>query len=123
MTLEILGRKIQIILQEILDTCFCLPLKETDINLDWTIYSSSWNKSKLGKYGYSRDHRPDKLQIKVEVSELRKPINIPIRITVNRGNFIDLQHFPETYNQVKRNLKKDPLLSLIEERIQLTTLS
>ena len=35
-------------------------------------------KSNLGKYGYSRDHRPDKLQITVGISELANPINIPI---------------------------------------------
>ncbi len=110
-TLEILGRNKEIILAEILDNLFSVyGFGETDINLDWTSIVLHGTKSKLGKYGYSRDHRPDKLQITVGVSELRKPINIPIGITVNRGNVLDLQHFPETYNQVKRNLKKGSLI-------------
>jgi transposase len=109
-TLEILGRNKEIILSEILDNLFSVyGFGETDINLDWTSIVLHGTKSKLGKYGYSRDHRPDKLQITVGVSELRKPINIPIGITVNRGNVLDLQQFPETYNQVKRNLKKGSL--------------
>ena len=109
-TLDILGRNKEIILSEILDNLFSVyGFGETDINLDWTSIVLHGTKSKLGKYGYSRDHRPDKLQITVGVSELRKPINIPIGITVNRGNVLDLQQFPETYNQVKRNLKKGSL--------------
>jgi transposase len=78
----------------------------TDINLDWTSITLYGTKSNLGKYGYSRDHRPDKLQITVGVSELKKPINTPIGVTVNKGNVLDLQHFPETYNQVKSRLKR-----------------
>jgi transposase len=110
-TLEILGRNKEIILSEILDNLFSVyGFEETDMNLDWTSIVLHGTKSKLGKYGYSRDHRPDKLQITIGVSELRKPINIPIGITVNRGNVLDLQHFPETYNQVKRSLKKGSLI-------------
>jgi transposase len=50
-------------------------------------------KSNLGKYGYSRDHRPDKLQITVGISELA-----------------DLEHFSDTYNQVKSRLKEGSLV-------------
>ena len=110
-TLEILGRNKEEILSDILNSLFSVyDFEETDINLDWTSIVLHGTKSKLGKYGYSRDHRPDKLQITVGVSELKKPINIPIGITVNRGNVLDLQHFPDTYNQVKSKLKKGSLI-------------
>ncbi|KKG07950.1 IS1634 family transposase [Methanosarcina mazei] len=110
-TLEILGRNKEKILSDILGSLFSVyGFDETDINLDWTSIVLHGTKSKLGKYGYSRDHRPDKLQITVGVSELKKPINIPIGITVNRGNVLDLQHFPDTYNQVKSRLKKGSLI-------------
>ncbi len=59
-----------------------------------------------GKYGYSRDYRTDKLKITVGISELKKPININIGITVNRGKVLDMQHFPETYRKVKNKIKK-----------------
>ena len=110
-TLEILGRNKEEILSDILDSLFSVyDFEKTDINLDWTSIVLHGTKSKLGKYGYSRDHRPDKLQITVGVSELKKPINIPIGITVNRGNVLDLQHFPDTYNQVKNRLEKGSLI-------------
>jgi transposase len=110
-TLEILGRNKEEILSDILDNMFLIyGFEETDINLDWTSIVLHGTKSKLGKYGYSRDHRPDKLQITVGVSELKKPINVPIGITVNKGNVLDLQHFHETYNQVKSKLKKGSLI-------------
>ena len=110
-TLEILGRNKEEILSDILNSLFSIyDFEETDINLDWTSIVLHGTKSKLGKYGYSRDHRPDKLQITVGVSELKKPINIPVGITVNRGNVLDLQHFPDTYNQVKSKLKEGSLI-------------
>jgi transposase len=110
-TLEILGRNKEEILSDILGNLFSVyGFEETDINLDWTSIVLHGTKSTLGKYGYSRDYRPDKLQITVGVSELKKPINIPIGITVNRGNVLDLQHFPQTYNQVKNRLKKGSLI-------------
>jgi transposase len=110
-TLETLGRNKEKILSDILGSLFSVyGFEETDINLDWTSIVLHGTKSKLGKYGYSRDHRPDKPQITVGVSELKKPINIPIGITVNKGNVLDLQHFPDTYNQVKSRLKEGSLI-------------
>ena len=109
--LRLLGRNKEEILSDILDSLFSVyDFEETDINLDWTSIVLYGTKSKLGKYGYSRDHRPDKLQITVGVSELKKPINIPIGVTVNRGNVLDLEHFPDTYNQVKSRLKEGSLI-------------
>jgi transposase len=110
-TLEILGRNKEEILFDILNSLFSVySFDETNINLDWTSIVLHGTKSNLGKYGYSRDHRPDKLQITVGVSELKKPINIPIGITVNKGNVLDLQHFPDTYNQVNSKLKIGSLI-------------
>ena len=109
--LEILGRNKEEILSGILNSLFSVyEFKVTDINLDWTSIVLHGTKANLGKFGYSRDHRPDKLQITVGVSELKKPINIPIGITVNKGNVLDLEHFSDTYNQVKSKLKKGSLV-------------
>lgn len=106
-TLETIGKNKEEILCDILNWIFSAnDFEHTDINLDWTSIVLHGKKCKLGKYGYSRDYRPDKLQITVGVSELADPINIPIGITIRKGNVLDLQHFPDTYNQVKRKLKK-----------------
>jgi transposase len=110
-TLETIGSNKEEILCDILNCLFSeYDFEHTDINLDWTSLVLHGTKCKLGKHGYSRDHRPDKLQITVGVSELADPINIPIGITVNKGNVLDLQHFPDTYNQVKSKLKEGSLI-------------
>jgi len=82
----------------------------TDINLDWTSLILYRDKSKLGKYGYSRDHRPDKKQVTVGVSELASPINVPIGLTVKKGNVHDSKHFVDTYQQVKGKLMPGSLV-------------
>ena len=80
--------------------------EHTDINMDWTSLILYGDKCPLGKYGYSRDHRPDKKQITVGLTELASPINIPIGMTVKEGNVPDVVHFDDTYEQVKGILKE-----------------
>lgn len=72
----------------------------TDVNLDWTSFVLWGTKSDLGKYGYSRAHRPDKKQITVGISQLRFPMDIPIGLTVQSGNIVDQTHFKKTFLQV-----------------------
>jgi transposase len=43
--------------------------------MDWTSIVLHGDKSSLGKYGYSRDHRPDKKQVTLGIAELADPIN------------------------------------------------
>lgn len=109
--LKIVGKNREEIIAGIQDTLFKIySFEHTDVNLDWTSLVLYGNKAPLGKYGYSRDHRPDKKQITVGISELASPINIPIGITVNAGNINDQKHFDATYGQVKRKLKAGSLL-------------
>ncbi len=77
----------------------------TDVNLDWTSFVLWGNRAELGKYGYSRGHRPDKKQITVGISQLRAPMNIPIGLTVQSGNINDQKHFKSTFEQVASVLK------------------
>jgi transposase len=79
--------------------------EHTNINMDWTSIILFGTKCPIAKYGYSRDHRPDKKQITMGVSELSTPINIPIGMTVREGNINDQVHFTDTFNQVKDRLK------------------
>jgi len=53
--------------------------------MDWTSIVLHGTEARLGKYGYSRDHRPDKKQITVGVTELADPINVPIGMTIEPG--------------------------------------
>ena len=78
----------------------------TDVNLDWTSFVLWGNKAELGRYGYSRGHRPDKKQITVGISQLRAPMNIPIGLTVQSGNVNDQKHFKTTFEQACSVLKE-----------------
>ena len=78
----------------------------TDINMDWTSFVLWGNKAEIGRYGYSRGHRPDKKQITVGISQLRSPMNIPIGLTVQPGNVNDQKHFKSTFEQVCPVLKE-----------------
>ena len=101
-TLELIGEnKEEIIfrIQEILMKIY--DFEHTDINLDWTSLILYGVKANLGRYGYSRDHRPDKKQITIGVAEIREPVHVPFGLTVQKGNVPDTTHFVETYNQVK----------------------
>ena len=109
--LEVLGHNKDEIILELQDRIFDIfEFEHTDVNLDWTSLVLHGKKCRLGKRGYSRDHRPDKKQITVGIAELAAPINIPIGITVREGNVNDQVHFIDTFNQVKDRLKKGSLV-------------
>jgi len=111
-TLETIGKNREEIISDIQDRLFqTYNFEHTDVNLDWTSLVLYGDKSKLGKYGYSRAHRPDKKQITVGISELAGPINIPIGITINKGNLNDMKHFAETYDQIRDRLKPGSLIT------------
>lgn len=110
-TLQTLGSNKEEIILDIQDVLFSTyNFEHTNINMDWTSIILYGDKSPLGKYGYSRDHRPDKKQITLGVSELADPINLPVGITVEKGNVPDQTHFKKTYQQVKSRLNKESLV-------------
>ena len=109
--LEIIGQNREEIMSDIQEILFeVYDFEHTDINLDWTSFVLYGTKCPIGKYGYSRDHRPDKKQITVGVSEIRHPINVPIGMTVREGNINDQVHFVDTFEQVKDRLEEDSML-------------
>jgi transposase len=109
--LETLGNNRETIISDIQDRLFeRYDFEHTNINMDWTSIVLHGDKSALGKYGYSRDHRPDKKQITLGISELADPINVPIGITVEKGNLNDQKHFRKTYQQVRGRLKQQSLV-------------
>ena len=109
---ELIGLNREAIMSEIQNNIFkTYPnLEHTDMNMDWSSLVLHGTKASLGAYGYSRDHRPDKMQITLGVAELARPINIPIGFTVNKGNMNDQTHFKKTFEQVQRHLQKTSLV-------------
>jgi len=109
--LETIGANREEIISDIQDILFeRYEFEHTNINMDWSSIVLHGNKAKLGKYGYSRDHRPDKKQITLGVSELADPINIPIGLTIEPGNLNDQMHFKKTYSQMSGRLKEGSLV-------------
>ncbi|MFH1511436.1 MAG: transposase, partial [Candidatus Woesearchaeota archaeon] len=105
--LEIVGENYEemiVLLQKQIFSQYEFP--HTDLNLDWTSFVLWGNRAELGKYGYSRGHRPDKKQITVGISQLRAPMNIPIGLTVQSGNINDQKHFKTTFEQVCSVIKE-----------------
>lgn len=106
--IETIGENYQEIILDLQDILFSLyDFEHTDINMDWSSLILWGLKANLGKYGYSRDKRADKKQITFGITELRKPINIPIGITIKEGNVNDQKHFQATFDQVNGCLKKN----------------
>ena len=109
--LEIVGVNREEIMADIQDVLFeVYDFEHTNINMDWTSFVLYGDKCPLGKYGYSRDHRPDKKQITMGLSELSRPINIPIGMTVRAGNVSDQVHFDDTFDQVKDRLREGSMV-------------
>jgi len=109
--LETLGSNREEIMFDLQNRLFsCYDFEHTNINMDWTSIVLHGLQCPLGEYGYSRDHRPDKKQLTLGVTELTAPINVPIGMTVQPGNVNDVTHFPATFHQVKRHLKPGSLV-------------
>jgi transposase len=109
--LGIIGKNREEIIADMQDCIFeKYDFPHTNTNLDWTSLVLYGEKSSLGKYGYSRDHRPDKRQLTVGLAELASPINIPVGITIKSGNTQDMKHFDDTYGQIKRKLKEGSMI-------------
>src|SRR3989344_4555318 len=74
-------------------------------------FSSSYfegNSSELGALGYSRDQQPGKLQITWGISTGMN--DIPVGLTIQKGNVCDKQHFNFMLKTVKKVLEKKSLL-------------
>lgn len=113
-TLEILGRHeacIQTLIQNRLKEIYKFPNTDTDI--DWSSITLHGLHAMIAAYGYSRDHRPDKMQFTFGLAQLRMP-KLPIAFSVAEGNKLDKEHFAKTF---KRTLKAlDPKSLIIIDR-------
>jgi len=77
--------------------------------LDWTSSHFEAKPTNLIKYGYSRDHRPDRPQITIGLAQDYHS-QIPVGLSIQPGNINDQQHFKITYEQIKPGLRKGSVL-------------
>jgi len=84
----------------------CSCLKDIDgvsmdtVFMDWTSMCFESQAGRMIRFGYSRDHRPDLPQVMVGLS-IDKYTGMPIGLTVNRGNMLDVTHFSSTFGQIR----------------------
>ena len=109
--LEIIGDNYEEVILDLQDKLTSIyKFEHTNVNMDWSSLILWGTKAPLGAYGYSRDHRPDKKQIMFGIAELSNPINIPIGLTIEKGNMNDQSHFQKTFDQVKNIAKEKSLI-------------
>ncbi len=67
--IETLGQNRESIVRELQDRVLkLLNLETTDVLMDWTSILYYGDMAKLAKFGYSRDHRPDKRQVTLGIA-------------------------------------------------------
>ena len=61
------------------------------------------------RVGYSRDHRPDRPQVTIGLSMDRES-GMPVGLTVNAGNILDVTHFEDTFEQIRHLLPEEAMI-------------
>jgi len=77
--------------------------------IDWTSMYFEAPKNDFIKVGYSRDHRPDRPQVTAGLA-MDRDSGMPIGLTVNPGNIMDVTHFEDSFQQIKPLLRKDSMI-------------
>jgi len=81
-------------------------VKMDTVFMDWTSMYFEASQKGIVRVGYSRDHRPDRPQVTVGLS-MDRDSGMPIGLTVNPGNMVDVTHFNDTFGQILPLLPKD----------------
>jgi len=108
--LVLLGKnfeKIYPLLMEPVNKHFKLDMN--NVFIDWTSSYFNGNKCSLAKHGFSKDHRPDKRQVKIGLAMTAGKC-IPFHISLEEGNLVDMKHFKKDYSAFKKKLPKNTLM-------------
>lgn len=106
--LERIGKNLSILLH-----LFQGFLEENDLLsnnqiVDFTSTYFEGNNVEIAAYGYSRDKRSDRKQINIGVSLGLN--NIPVSITIQKGNIQDKKHFRRMLKTLQKILRKNSLI-------------
>lgn len=107
--LEIIGKNFDEILFGTIDEVkkvYGIDLKK--IFSDYTTSFFYGKKCKMAKHGHSKDHRPDKKQVKIGIAITEK--GIPIFVSVTEGNKHDSPQFRKDYEKYKGRLPEGSLI-------------
>jgi transposase len=109
-TVERIGRNNDLIVQylgNVLKERYGVTM--STVFMDWTSMYFETAAKGIVRFGYSRDHRPDRPQVTVGLS-IDKDSGMPVGLTVMPGNVLDVTHFPETMRQIMPLLPDDAMV-------------
>ncbi len=81
----------------------------SQINTDFSSSFFFGNKCKLAKLGFSRDHRPDKPQIKLGLVQCGKQL-LPFHYSVDEGEIHDVKEFKPMFSSIEKRLPPHSLI-------------
>lgn len=84
-------------------------VKMDTVFMDWTSLFFEAPQQGIVRVGYSRDHRPDRPQVTIGLSMDRES-GMPVGLTVNAGNILDVTHFEGTFGQIRHLLPNDAMI-------------
>ena len=84
-------------------------VKMDTVFMDWTSLFFEAPQQGIVRVGYSRDHRPDRPQVTIGLSMDRES-GMPVGLTVNAGNILDVTHFEDTFQQIRHLLPEDAMI-------------
>ena len=84
-------------------------VKMDTVFMDWTSLFFEAPQQGIVRVGYSRDHRPDRPQVTIGLSMDRES-GMPVGLTVNAGNILDVTHFEDTFGQIRHLLPDDAMI-------------
>lgn len=107
---EIIGKHADQIQMEITENM--IHISGIDLKSVYSDWSSSFfcgKKCKIAKKGYSRDHRPEKEQVKIGLA-ISGSQTIPLYHSVLEGNVQDAPHFRNDFARLRKVLPKGALI-------------
>lgn len=107
-SLEKMGRIFPVLLERYQDFLNDHNLADNEQFIDFSASYFVGNRSDIGAFGYSKDHRPDKMQVSFGISTGMN--DIPTALTIQKGNESDKKHLMEVINVVKKVIPKNSAL-------------
>jgi len=107
-TLEKIGRMFPLLLDRYQGFLKDHVLADNEQFIDFSSSYFVGTRSDMGAYGYSKDHRPDKMQVSFGISTGMN--DIPTALTIQKGNESDKKHFTEVLNVVRKVIPENSAL-------------
>src|SRR4030042_1602564 len=101
------GKKLYEAIIDAFQEKLCVDFSQTNVDFSSSFFTG--NKCLLAKHGYSRDHRPDKPQIKLGVVQCGEQL-IPFHYNIDEGSLPDIKQFPTVFHGIENRLPKGSLI-------------